>query len=493
MTIKIREPEILYNFIKYLIKERLSDQDSESKERIKEIVSVIKEYFGEERVDVTSTIIQFSNSPDMKVPDEDINNLSKEDYFKKNGYIRFPDNTNVLMYLTNDYFGNIIEWINSYSDDSGSELKEFLYKLMKKGPCYGHEGHFKEGDRVEDMIFETVWNDYSTRKDKIELLSYIKTYIEERVLYKALNDNTEITIWFPMEKVTNEIGNSTIIHNAFVRITLDEKGNISNGPSMMRTSFTKNELKAKYIHSHVPTHHFDKLNINNYTFNNMCTGRGPINNDLYELRKLSYNCTNNKEFIPLICGSFCYNLEKIVRIESIKGGPYIQLYKINEHGTIPYINEKCSINPHLTSKDKEFTKYYLSNNHLKFVFANDSWCLGMTFSEFFIDLTTSYRKYCEKNMLKPNFNKITIKDGKLYKYNSIGNHMIDYTLNDAYECIGYPMLKFKEKTFKFEILDNDDGEEETFDCINTTMGMNVLYAILYYLNNKTIKLTDNGK
>ena len=263
MTIKIREPEILYNFIKYLIKERLSDQDSESRERIKEIVSVIKGYFGEERVDVTSTIIQFSNSPDMKVPDEDINNQSKEDYFKENGYIRFPDSTNVLMYLTNDYFGNIIDWVDTYnSDDSGNELKEFLYTLMEKGPCYGHEGHFKKGDRAEDMTFETVWNDYSTRKDKIELLSYIKTYIEERVLYRALNDTTEITIWFPMEKVTNEIGNSTIIHNAFVRITLDEKGNISNGPSMMRTSFTKNELKAGYIHSHVPSQHFNKLNIN---------------------------------------------------------------------------------------------------------------------------------------------------------------------------------------------------------------------------------------
>lgn len=493
MTILIREPEILYNFIKNLIKEKLSDQDPESKERTNEIISVIKGYFGEERVDVTSIIRQFSNAPDLKVPDEDINNQSNEDYFKENGNIKFPNSINISMYLTDECFDNIISWIDDDDEESGDEIVDFLNTLLKKGPCYGHEGKFEEGKEVGDMSFYTVWNDYSTREDKVKLLSYLKGYIERNVLYKALKDDMEITIWFPMEKVTNEIGDSTIIHNAFVRIILDEEGNLCSGPSMMRTSFTKNELKANYIHSHVPTERFDKTHIKNYTFNRMCTGSGPINSDLQELYSLPIYSENIDEFIPLIYGSFCYNLEKIVRIESVKGGPYIQLYRIKQHGTIPYIKENYSIQAHLTLADKKFMNYYLSDNHLKFVFANNSWCLGMTVSEFLIDLTISYKKYCEKNMIVPCINNVTIKEGKLYEYDYLHDNAHSYDLKKARECIGYPMLKFKEKIFKFEILNNDVDKEETFDCINVSIGMNILYAILYYLNNKTIKLTDNGK
>lgn len=143
---------------------------------------------------------------------------------------------------------------------------------------------------------------------------------EDRVDFVPVNPDYEFsdvlcTVWFPTVAVSNEHNESHLIRDLFVRFSLSCRGTTVGTITMNRTTYTKDEVEAGYIHSHCNGYPSSASN----TFYYCCLGTGPL---VSIISSLAANFDENMWML------FCAELDSYTKVESISGVPYRRMSAI---------------------------------------------------------------------------------------------------------------------------------------------------------------------
>lgn len=253
----------------------------------------------------------------------------------------------------------------------------------------------------------TIFNDeysYEDNKDKTvaEIISdnlgsavkmdYIKNYLKNRFFNSIF-----ILVHFPHVRITNENDKYVDVNNLWAKVLLDTDGKLNGRFSLNRSEYTMLHLTNDYMHSHIssiPTHDFT-------SFQNPCTGSGPINRTITSL---------NRDFDDDLWNLFCLELNKFVSVESLIGGPYHRLEGLHDYSTskenyafIVYnrISYFSNVFPRKTLRD--FVSYFINKKKLKFNYNNGSYSIGMSYIEFIVLISNEFIDWYNKE-----FNKKTV-------------------------------------------------------------------------------------
>lgn len=294
---------------------------------------------------------------------------------------------------------------------------------------------------------------------------------------KRLGYGLKVIIYLPEITVTSEDGKqSHTIYDVYVSITF---------PSMLielgRTTYTMDEVSVGYIHSHVPRGNFMFME-------RFCTGSSstPIN---VIINKILYNRYSD---FSLLIQSFIITTERMLKVESASGGPYIYMNTIGSSINPVPINVKLipGLNfDFLTSKTRnkvaDFIEYYCSLNLDKFYYDGRSWQLDASDAEFITRVTKvakTFRNFKDKSLWHWQDN-IFFSSGLYYeKKKSM------YTVPDGCNTNWI----FKNKRIPIKVIDNSDIHAIPVTILRRTV-LDILYTFLinfvnsYYANTEIHK------
>lgn len=306
--------------------------------------------------------------------------------------------------------------------------------------------------------FIDVYNRYTTPS-----MSFVMSQ------YKEANKHS-IVIKVDKETVRNEYGTSTVIYDLFVKFYISTTGKLGYGIYYKRSSFTKNQLYSKYIHSHCPS-----LNLNAIDeWKNVCTGTGPINHTIQVLN--TYNA-------PLeLWYAFIAELRQIIRVESLTGGPYTRIERITGPYTKLNTLEKYEGTP-FTKNYKNLLASYIKSDRLRVGLINGRFCLGCTFVEWLVDFTQYAIAWGEKNHQYIPLQDTLIMDNCICIPNTTRSE--EANIN---EVIGKPVITFKGTEYKLKVIDNGTSTEQK-KLISPQQGATIIKTILDVLNYRYGKTT----
>jgi hypothetical protein len=123
-----------------------------------------------------------------------------------------------------------------------------------------------------------------------------------------------IIIHFPELTITNSRKMSHVIRDLYVRFRVREDGKFYHGIQGLRTTFTEEEARSGYVHSHL--HGMDPMNVH---FDVFCLGTGEIQQPLTLLAQ---------NFDPINFTMLCLHLKNYVVWESLEGNPFRHMSSI---------------------------------------------------------------------------------------------------------------------------------------------------------------------
>ena len=248
------------------------------------------------------------------------------------------------------------------------------------------------------------------------------------------------TIYFPKIEITNGVLKRTIydlyVHLVFGGYTNLDIGFLSKPIQLLgtRVSFTLNEIGNAYGHSHLAS----AKPYNNASFNNFCTGSGPISDFKYDW--------NKKEVDDI---KFFFNLlEDYLKWESISGVPYHKMeslgYEVSD-----------TLNIHSNIIKAFITNYKCNNVNLK-LFQN-----GLIQ----VNSTDEFELLLGEFLYKKNLNHLVCNktsDGKYVKYS---NNLS--TLNDAQKdklncTLKKDLFYFKNEMLKTKLINVIENDEQSY-------------------------------
>ncbi|MBR1376836.1 MAG: hypothetical protein IJ565_03380 [Bacilli bacterium] len=129
--------------------------------------------------------------------------------------------------------------------------------------------------------------------------------------------------------VKNEVGNEHTIYDVFIDI--DFSNHLDIVPIMMtRTTFTEDEIRKGYIHSHVP-----QMSIN-LDWSKFCSGQGPLALLVKQWKSIKED--DKEEYFY----EFALNLKNAIQTESIEGTPYLYISSLANNNVITFPNDYLS-------------------------------------------------------------------------------------------------------------------------------------------------------
>lgn len=295
-----------------------------------------------------------------------------------------------------------------------------------------------------------------------------------------------ILVHFPHVRITNEHDRYVDINHLWAKIKITSKGTMDGGFTLNRSEYQAAHFMSDYLHSHVshiPKDDFTK-------FLSPCTGDGPINSTISSL---------NRGFYTDLWQLFCLELSKYVTVESIAGRPYEYLERIGTSNMDIRISSFTVFNvprywgASIGGRDKlrEFVKYFIQGNHLKFNYVNGSYSIGMSFIEFIVLISNEFIKWYNEQFndkkvtatledLESNYivRECIISNGKIYYYNNSRNNV-----NNLASYVGRKVCTFKGVEITLSITGISEVNSENKSIIlNPQTALFILTQILKVLN-----------
>ena len=296
-------------------------------------------------------------------------------------------------------------------------------------------------------------------------------------------DSGFILVHFPHVRVTNEYNRFVDINHLYAKVGVLHNGSMNGYFALNRAEYTYLHISSGYMHSHVsiiPTSDFTK-------FQTPCTGTGPINATMSNL---------SREFDSDIWKLFCLELSKYVEVESIAGTPY---HRLEELGTsnmstvgsvFRVINHLDYYGDSIEKMIKDFVSYFIKQGKLKFNYANGSYSIGMSLTEYLLVISNEfidwYNKKFNNKELRYTFDilkrKGVLKEGiiannKIYYENSC------YNVNSYAAYNGKRMCTFKGTDVLINIVDINEVKEDNKSVIlNINIALYILSKILRVIN-----------
>lgn len=382
--------------------------------------------------------------------------------------------------IFNDFFGvDQVDMQNVLSED---QLRSWLEEEPITSYLYR--------DNL-DMTFRD-WDTYSGKsivalpKSKFELalLSLFHGGVVDNITSIKFG-NMFILVHFPHVRITNEHDRYVDINHLWAKVKVKSDGTMSDRFTLNRSEYQAVHFMSAYLHSHV----FNIPKRNLTEFQTPCTGYGPINSTMSSL---------SREFDSDLWQLFCLELSKYVTVESIAGRPYRYLEKIGtgdvDTGVSSFIVFNTlggHWNTSVVSKDnlREFVKYFVQGNHLKFNYVNGSYSIGMSFIEFMVLISNEFIKWYNGQFndkkvtvtfedLKRNqtVRECIISNGKIYYNNSRSN------VNDLASYVGRKVCTFKGMEITLSIVDIPEANENKSIILDPQIALFILNQILKVLN-----------
>ena len=296
-------------------------------------------------------------------------------------------------------------------------------------------------------------------------------------------NNISILVHFPHVRVTNEHDKYVDINHLWAKIKITSDGTMNGIFALNRSEYQAVHFISEYMHSHIS--HIPKDNL--ARFQHPCTGSGPINDTMSSL---------HREFNSDLWQLFCLELSKYVTVESIAGVPYKYLEKIDTYDLSAGISSFTVYNLlggwdySITGYDKlkEFVKYFVQGNHLKFNYVNGSYSIGMSFVEFIVLISNEFIKWYNEQF---NDKKMTYTLEDLKRYHIvreciINNGKIYYNsnrgTNNLTSYIGKRICTFKGKEITLNIVDIPEVNQNKSIILDPQTALFILNQILKVLN-----------
>lgn len=296
-----------------------------------------------------------------------------------------------------------------------------------------------------------------------------------------------ILVHFPHVRITNEFDRFVDIHHLYAKVAFLYDGTLQYRFSLNRAEYPYSHFYSNYMHSHIANIPKDDFT----DFQYPCVGRGPIASTISTL---------NKEFDSDMWKLFCLELSKFVETESISGVPYHELEKIGISNESVSFKSFTLVNSITYSSDamsliKDFTSYFIKHSKLKFNYANNSYSIGMSFTEYIIMISNEFIKWCneECSAVRLGLNPFeTVKNMGLLRTGNVLNDAIyysnDITSNIIERYMSYNdkhMCFFKGRDIRIKILGPskiDTAEKSIF--LRENVALYILSKILRIINYK---------
>lgn len=289
-------------------------------------------------------------------------------------------------------------------------------------------------------------------------------YGEDRVDLRLVDNSYNIIVWFPLVTVTNEYGESTTVQDIFVKTGLYDSGKLRRSPLMARSTFTYNQARSGYRHSHCSL----GLPYSPDEYGTLCFGSGPINSTLSSLYS---------EFDEALWTLFCGELDLYVQTESVSGVPYIRLSSIgSSRQAIMRFNLEISHRMYFPPPKKLFLEYLLKNYEIPVAYKDGVYQIAMTFPEFVLFVSSAAKAYSTlstANVDVFSFSQVILKNGKFFMVNG-------YSRLDTPEGV---YVTFKNQRFPLVITHIEDEEDVTPIEIVDNSTLQIVYSFIYRLLN----------
>lgn len=292
-----------------------------------------------------------------------------------------------------------------------------------------------------------------------------------------------ILVHFPHVRITNEYNRFVDINHLYAKVGVLHNGSMNGYFALNRAEYTYLHISNRYMHSHVsdiPTSDFTQ-------FQTPCTGTGPINDTMSNL---------SREFDSDIWKLFCLELSKYVEVESIAGTPYHRLESLGTsnmstgEGVFKVINHLDYYGDGIEEMIKDFVSHFIKQGKLKFNYANGSYSIGMSLTEYILVISNEfidwYNKKFNNKELRYTFD--TLKRKGVLKEGIIANNKIYYensrrNVNSYAAYNGKRMCTFKGTDVLINIVDLNEVKEDNKSIIlNTNIALYILSKILRVIN-----------
>ena len=349
----------------------------------------------------------------------------------------------------------------------------------------------REELRNTELGFASCDIEYLTDDDFkkfVDTLEDIKSKDKEKVnniitCYKGAPFN--ITIHFPIETVTNEANQSMDIYDVFVKVAFN-RTIILDSCYLYRTTYTRDQYLAGYVHSHVRPLYKDRP----YDLLSPCIGSGPFKNSIEAL-----SCrTDNTEESLLKVVSFCYELERFIQTESLDGGPYITISRVSQvNDNYKIVLTKYYFDPTLNNHENilsQFTKHLLETKFFNFNYSNKIYDVQGDFSELLFQASNKFIRWFNINIdkfIELGYTKEKILstgllieafrvDGELYYKTDIEDSI---EIKEARES---DIPVFKGKKYPLKIIQEKYSKENSILILRPTILRKILQKLIEIIN-----------
>lgn len=281
--------------------------------------------------------------------------------------------------------------------------------------------------------------------------------------------DAEILIYFPEVIIKNEKDQQHTIKKFYVKVTVDGRGILRQGPLFNRAKYTKAELNANYMHSHIYGPNKEDFS----EFQTGCLGTGPIN-DTMALLRLDF--AEDRWII------FANQIDQYVHVESLSGGPYHHLSSIGTNSSklrdfgfnsfyfVDHLSTVASFPTILSNEDfQAFTEFlcdHFSETGLFIAYSDGLYTWGtpavqtlVTISNFFIEWYNSRRAnlgLTYQDLLKDNVLLQAVQ-----RNGSLRIYYLGESVNTDYSSLeGADICTFKGERVTLEIESAEPSEPE---------------------------------
>ena len=392
-------------------------------------------------------------------------------------YSLLMDKPNQVLAIFNDFFGE--DKVDMQGFMSVDELKSWLSVT----PISNYASRESLDMSREDY---DTYSSQSLIDLRGEVLDLVLDQLCSREIVDYIGDTRFssgfILVHFPHVRITNEYNRFVDINHLYAKVKVLHNGSMNGYFSLNRAEYTYLHISSGYMHSHVstiPTSDFTK-------FQTPCTGTGPINDTISNL---------SNEFDSDIWRLFCLELSKYVEVESIAGTPYHRLENLGTSNMgagedVFRVVNQLRYDDSIKEIIKEFVPYFIKQGKLKFNYANGSYSIGMSFTEYILVISNEFIDWYNKkyNNKEWRYTFDTLKRSDVLKEGIIANNKIYYensrrNVNSCAAYNGKRMCTFKGKDVLINIVDINEVKEDNKSIIlNTNIALYILSKILRVIN-----------
>lgn len=255
---------------------------------------------------------------------------------------------------------------------------------------------------------------------------------------------SRVAIYFKESTLTNERGEKHTIYDSYLLLALTPHCTVYN-ISFLRGKLTPQEIEHQYYHSHVHVYNIGE-------FGTCCFGASPLSDSFVRL-KSKPDLEKDTVFIKM----FLMQLEQFMEIESVLGGPYVLISRLNETQKLNEFSIKSMLKlPRILI---DFTYYLTSHNDsLRFIstlndFGKTVITCGLTFQEKIHSLTNLFIDFCkDQKLTKDEYSQYLFKGMIHYDHVSMAGFSRGVEAYTDYVRDNKKMITFNDYDVDLEII-----------------------------------------